>query len=161
MVTLIRSWVLGLAGASIFCAIAVELTPRGMVKNVLLPVCGAVMAMALFAPLLSFDFESYSLSMAKYRENAEALTAAAEEISDSLSRTIIETECESYILDKARTLGLTVEEADVTVRWSGEGYWYPVETRLKGDYSVELSGLIEAELGIGAEEQFWIGNEDT
>lgn len=161
MVSLIRTWILGLAGAAVFCALATELTPKGMVKNVLGPVCGIVMALALLSPLLSIDFESYSLNLAKYRENAAALTASAEEISDSLSRTIIEEECESYILDKALSLGLALDGADVTVRWSGEGHWYPVSAEMAGEYSRELSGLIEAELGISAENQIWSGNENT
>ncbi|MGN1002104.1 MAG: hypothetical protein ACI4PC_04980 [Oscillospiraceae bacterium] len=161
MISLIRSWILGLAGAALFCALATELTPKGMVKNVLTPLCGVVMALALVAPLLDFDFASYSLNLAKYRENAAALTASAEEISDSLSRTIIEENCETYILDKARSLGLTVSGADVTVRWSGDGYWYPVSAEIAGAYSGELSRLLEAELGIGGENQIWSGNEEA
>lgn len=155
-----RTWILGLAGAAVFCALAGELTPRGMVKNVQKALCGVVMALALLGPLLDFDYSAYSLNLARYREQGESLSGRGEEISRELDRTIIEDGCETYILDKAQSLGLTLEGARVRLEWSGEGLWYPVAAELDGEYDEALSRALESELGIGREAQSWRSDED-
>ena len=161
MVELIRTWILGLVGAAVFCALATELTPPGMVKRVLHTLCGIVMALTLVSPLLRFDFSAYSLNLAKYRENAAALHQSAQEISDELSRRLIEDECRAYILDKAQELGLDVEAVSVRVRWSSEGFWYPVEAAVSAPYNGDLSRCMESELGIPESSQNWSGNENA
>ena len=155
MIELIRSWILGLVGAAVVCAVATELTPRGPVKSVVRCVCGAVMAAALLAPLLELDYPDYALHLARYRTSAAEVTAEAKEISGALNRRVIEDTLEAYILDKAQTLGAALSGADVTVRWSTEGVWYPVAVELRGQENAALSAWIEAELGIPREEQRW------
>ena len=155
--TLLRQWVLGVAGAAVFCAVAQELTPKGRVRSVQRLLCGVVMALALVRPLLGLDLERYSISLAEYRRDTAALASRAEEISDSLSRTLIQEKCSAYILDKAAQLGLELSSAEVELRWSDEGVWYPVAARLGGEYDERLSRLIETELGIGGGMQEWSG----
>lgn len=159
MMEFIRNWILGLAGAAVFCAVATELTPKGPVKAVLRCVCGVVMAGALLSPLLDFDFPAYSLNLARYRASAAEVEAEAAEISGALNRRVIEEALEAYILDKAQTLGTPLADADVTARWSTEGVWAPVAAELNGRENETLSGWIEAELGIPREAQTW--NADT
>ena len=94
-------------------------------------------------------------------ELEQIIVSTDTETADRLNRTIIEGECETYILDKAAALGLEVREAAVTARWSDEGFWYPWECRLstgEGDMS-GLSRLIEAELGIPEARQRWEAEE--
>lgn len=157
MIELIRSWILGLTGAAVVCAVATLLTPRGAVKGVTRMLCGVVMAAALLSPLLAFDFPAYSLNLSEYRARGDALIGRAEEISAAVSRRSIEAELEAYILDKAQTLGAALTAASVTVEWSTEGYWYPVAAELGGGYHAALSSLIEGELGIPREAQAWNG----
>lgn len=161
MMELIRSWLLGLTGAAVFCAIATELTPKGPVKGVVRMVCGVVMAAALVAPLYAFDFPAYALNMARYRAEAATITAEGREISDTLDRRVIEETLEAYILDKAQTLGAEVSAARVTVRWSGEGVWYPEAAEIAGNWNGALAGAIEAELGIPKEAQTWRNDADV
>lgn len=161
MTDIIRQWVLGLAGAALFCAVMTELTPKGTVKNVVKVLCGMVMALALVSPLLKADVGTYALNMAKYRENALAVSGQGKEISDRLSRTIIEDECRTYILDKAASLGAQLSDAAVTLKWSSEGLWYPVGCTLTGQYDAALEKAISAELGIAPEAQEWVSDEDS
>ena len=79
-------------------------------------------------------------------------------MADTYSRTIIESDCCAYILDKAAALGASVRDASVSLKWSSEGFWYPAECGIDGQYSEELSRAIESELGIGREGQKWSGN---
>ena len=67
MTELIRTWILGVAGAAVLTGLALCLTPKGRVHSVLRLVCGAVMVIALVAPVLRFDFSSYAMDLARYR----------------------------------------------------------------------------------------------
>ena len=48
----ITAWIRALAGAAVFCAIALALCPEGRPKRVLRAACGVVMAAALLSPAL-------------------------------------------------------------------------------------------------------------
>lgn len=154
-------WLLGLCAAAAVCAAALALCPEGRVRRVLRLVCGAVMTVALLAPVREFDLDLYARAAARYGEEARALGESAEEESDRLSRSIIEDECAAYIWDKADTLGLQVSSVRVGVRWSGDGFWYPWEADLdiSGDAAVleTLSAAVESELGIPRARQTFSG----
>lgn len=160
MTELLRSWILGLAGAAVFCAVMTEICPKGAVKNIVKMLCGMVMAFALLSPLMSLDMGSYSLNMSRYRQKGEEIVAGGKDLAQTYSRTIIETDCRAYILDKAAALGLELRDASVSLKWSGEGFWYPVECTLEGEYSEALSNAIASELGIGRENQKWSGDDE-
>ena len=160
MTEFFRSWILGLTGAAAFCALCSAVTPDGSVKKVQKLLCGVVMTLALVSPLMGMDMSAYSLNLARCRQQAEEISASAQEISDSLSRTFIEERCAAYILDKARLLGLEPAGVKVTVQWSGEGVWYPVEAEIEVEYDRKLSEKIEEELGISAQNQHWRINEN-
>ena len=158
---ILGSWIKALGGGALFCALMLELCPKGQVKTVVKALCGIVMAIALISPLGELDMEAYSLNMAKYslagREIAEGGRTAAE----NQSRTIIEEECRAYILDKGLLMGAEIEDASVTLGWSEEGFWYPVECGIKGRFHEGLSAAVESGLGIGKTEQKWSGDENS
>lgn len=159
MLETIREWILSLTASALFCAVLSEITPEGKVKTVQRTVCGIVMAVSLFSPLLRMDFESYGISLARYKKAAQSITGEAEKISDSLSRKYIEEECAAYILDKAQSFGCAVSGAEVEVKWSSEGVWYPVSASIGCEYDSRLAASVEANLGIAEENLKWSGNE--
>ena len=158
MSELLRSWVLGLAGAALLGAFALTLTPEGRVRRVTKLLVGVVLALALIRPLADFDFETYAASLAVSRE-AETRAAALGETNDRLQRTIIEAECAAYISDRAARLGLRPVSASVTAKWGDALCWYPYEATLRGEPDAlarrALASAIEAELGIPASRQYW------
>ena len=85
MLDVLRSWILGLAGAAIFCAVITELCPSGSTKKVLKLLCSLVMAMALLAPFINANLPSYSLNIAKYRAQAEKISSSAKESAEKLA----------------------------------------------------------------------------
>jgi hypothetical protein len=155
----IRNWIIGIAGAAVLTGIALAITPRGRVYSVLKLVCGIVMALALIKPLMNLDFEAYSRSLAGYREQADAIGSEAGETQDRLSRTIIEEEYAAYILDKAQLYNIEAFTVKVNVKWGDEGWWYPYEAYLDmtgpEDSKKSLMRIIESDLGIPAERQYW------
>ena len=158
MTELIREWVLGVFRVSLLSAIALALTPKGKVQKVLRLLCGAAMAIALISPVMGFDFDSYSLSLARYRELRDSAAAAASETSQRLERVVIEQECAAYILDKAQAMGLDVTSASVSAKWGDSGCWYPYEVKITvpgGEKLSGLAGVITSELGVPEERQYW------
>ena len=153
-------WIWSISAASLFCGIIMELSPGGQIKNVLKALCGMLMAIALISPLLNLELPNYSLNLAKYKTMGEEIALAGQEEKDFLSRSIIERECGAYILDKGRELGLNIANVAVTVKWSGEGFWYPIECQIAGEYNSRLEEIIAGELGISKENQKWTGNDE-
>ena len=73
-----------------------------------------------------------------------------------VTRKVIEESYEAYILDKGENLGVEITSADVSVRWSDEGYWYPVKAEIEAEQkSAELTDAISRELGIETENIYW------
>ena len=61
-------------------------------------------------------------------------------------------------MDKAAQCGVSLVDAQVTLQWSTDGYWYPYAVRLVTSGAAENSRLaqtIEADLGIPRARQEW------
>lgn len=159
MSEVLRSWLLSLTGAALLSAFALALTPEGRARSAVKLLCGVVMAIALLSPLRDFDFDTYAVSLASYRDAAAEASAKLNETNDRLSRTIIETESAAYIWDKARAVGLAPEEVTVGAKWGDALCWYPFETTIYAPSDAaareRLSEIIEAELGIPKARQHW------
>ncbi len=152
-----------LCGLSFFCGIALGLMPEGGVKKAASIACTVVLIMTILIPLSKLELTEYSVELAKYREMGNELTDKGTEIRDSMSRTVIQQECEAYIMDKAETLGIEIAEVKVTAFWSGEGVWVPESVKIQSGCSEaerkRLSDVIFAGLGIPAENQEWSSND--
>ena len=141
MTTALADWIRTLTGAAIFCAIAFAICPRGRPRQVLSLACGCVMAVALLSPVAGLDVTSLAMAAARYNQAARETVSDAQEASRGLER--------------ADALGLADTGADVTARWSEEGFWYPWECALGCGYDASLAAAIEAELGIPPERVSW------
>ena len=148
---------------SILCGVAMSITPEGGVKRVMGILSSAVLLIAILTPVRQFDFESYALELAKYKNSEAALSARGEDINERLNRLVIEDEYQAYIMDKARKTGIEVKEADVEVQWSTEGVWVPYSAEIISDAPPEMRGklteAIRSELGIPEERVTWNGDE--
>ena len=152
-----------LCGLSLFCGIALGIMPEGGVKKAASIACTVVLIMTVLLPLGALDLSEYSLELAKYREMGEQLEEKGSEARDSMSRTVIERECEAYIMDKAEVLGIELTAVKVRAFWSSEGVWVPESAEIRSACTESerkrLSDVIFAELGIAADDQEWSGNE--
>ena len=152
-----------LCGLSLFCGIALGLMPEGGVKKAASIACTVVLVMTVLLPLGTLDVSQYSLELAKYREMGEHLEERGDAVRDSMRRTVIEQECEAYIMDKAEAMGITVDTVKVRAFWNSEGVWVPESAEIRSACTERerkrLSDVICADLGIPAEKQEWSGNE--
>ena len=148
-----------LCALSLLCGAALTMTPSGGVKRVTEVVCTAVLALSLLSPLRGIDLESYALGCARYNEARSELLKRAGETEERLNRLVIEREYSSYIMDKAKNLGITLSEARVRVQWSLDGLWVPYAAELASDCGdgerMELGRIILDDLGIPYERQQW------
>ena len=110
MAEALRAWLNAVIYTGVICGIALMITPGGRVKKALTVLCGAAMCVAFISPLAGIDLDGYSETLAGFKLEAEAFAAQGESYSKNLNRTIIEDECEAYILDKAENLGVQLDE---------------------------------------------------
>ena len=159
MIDALRAWILRLTCAALISAVATALTPEGGVKKAVQFACGLLTVTALLSAAVSFRSVSFSRYAAQYSAQAEEITEKAESSSSNLLRSGIEEKCEAYILDKGHEAGIADLSAEVSAKWSEDGYWYPTSAVIVSDATdsekAALSRSIEAELGIPAESQIW------
>lgn len=152
---LLHNWVWGLTTAALLSACANALCDKGAVSRVLRFACALLLLSALLGPFRGMDWEEYALALRETRESAKALSGELEERNQSLERLYIEEECNAYILDEAKKLGLE-GHAEVRAKWMDNAF-LPWEVTLCFGENAEikvLSALIEAELGIPEERQY-------
>jgi hypothetical protein len=156
-------WIYGVVCASMIAAAALLITPDGQAKGAVKLTCGLLITAALLSPLRGFDYAAFSRSLAALREDAGGIAGRMRETNEKLTALIIEQECAAYILDKSARLGLDGLSAEVSVEWSTDGYWRPVEARLSGDTDdgarAEINRYVESELGISPGRVIWAGKD--
>ena len=155
---MLRSWILGLTGASILSALAMQLTPEGTARKVAGFVCGVMLSGIMLSPAVRLDRDVLSSALSRYRDTAEELTDDLEYRENRLIRTYIQERCAAYILDEAQLLGITDLSCTVKVKWRDES-WIPWEAELQTAADPEqrrrLGDYMNGELGIPEERQRW------
>ena len=148
-----------LCALSLFCALALNLTPEGRERRIMSFVCSVVLLASVFKTVKEPDWEFYALEKGQLRQREQDFLQLASERSNELQRIVIEKEMETYILNKAVQMQIPLDSADVTAQWSLEGIWLPYRLILIGnadaDGRARLSSILEAELGVPGERQEW------
>lgn len=152
-------WIFSLIYLSVFCSVAMLVTPEGAAKKTVGLVCSAAMIIAVISPLHNVDLSNFSLDLQRYKNEADKLCSAAADEEENLNRTFIEDKCKTYIMDKATCLGAEISSITVNAQWSTDGFWYPQSAIIEGKFTDEqktrLEAYMEAELGILKSDQTW------
>lgn len=156
MMDLIRTWLLGVAGAALVAALADSLAPEGAVKKAGKLACGLLLAIAMLQPLLGLDYAALAGAFADYRLEGEGYSAALETENHRLMKIIIAEQTSAYIQDKAAELGVACT-AEVTCLEDGNGDPYPASAVVYGELtpaqSEQLTRIIEGDLAIPVQAQ--------
>ena len=159
MTELVRNWVLGLTAASFLTAIAMALTPKGRGRAATALVSGLVTIIVLVAPILEFDYHGFSQNILSFESSLELRAEEMEAVQESLQARIISERSATYILDKAKALGLADLEVEVATKVEAESFPTPYIVFLTGSYTEEQRRTLEAYLdgtfGIPAQRQIW------
>ena len=158
----LRSWLLALVAASLICALADALMPKGAVKRVGRLVCGLVLPSAILSPLAGLDVESGQSWLERHLASVEFQRAALEEEVNGQMKVIIEQEYAAYIVDKAAQLGAACS-ARTECRRDG-GLYLPQRVEVTGavppPLQAELVQIIVRDLGV-PEEQIDFSEEEA
>lgn len=163
MMGAVRSWLLAVIATALLCAVADALMPPGAVKRVGRLVCGLVLIGAILSPLAEPDLEGSQRWLEGYLASVHTRKAELEETVDSQIKVIIEQKLSAYIVDKAAQLGLTCR-ARVECEEFEDGLYLPVRTEVAGSMTADVQGrlirLIQSDLGVPAEAQIYVEEED-
>lgn len=150
-----RDWLIGVTAAAMLAAVARCLMPPGAVRQVGGLVCAMLLLWAVVKPLgpltgtLLGEFEFSG----QVRQDLQ-------QQSGQLLKSLIEQECETYIVDKAQELGAQCR-VSVVCAPDGEDVWLPDSVRVMGELSPrqrrELEQVISADLGVASERQEYLG----
>lgn len=158
----VRSWLLTVIAASLICALADALMPKGAVKRVGRLVCGLVLASAILSPLAGLDVESGQSWLERHLASVEFQRAELEEEVNGQMKVIIEQEYAAYIVDKAAQLGAACS-ARTECRRDG-GLYLPQRVEVTGavppPLQSELVQIIVRDLGV-PEEQIDFSEEEA
>ena len=139
----VREYLLSLVAVSLLTVLSRSLIPEGGVRRIASVVCGLLLTICALSPLLQME--------------KETLRTGVEVKNRELVSQIIKQTTQTYILDKAASMGLSVQ-AEVEMNDEG-AYPYPYRVTLTGVCTEaqrrQLTRSIEENLGIPAERQAW------
>ena len=155
----IRSYVLSVCGAGIFCAIVRQMLPeKGSATALCNLLGGVIMTFAILSPLQNISLQDISTALPGFSADGASVTAMGQELSYDAFAGIIKQEAEAYILDKATALGA---EISVEVSLSVDAVPVPESVVITGEMSPYVKSVLSVylleELGIAKERQIWIG----
>ena len=129
MMESLRAWLLSLAGVALLTALASLFPTSESLRRVTKLAGGVALTCLLFSPLVTFDYDAYAAALQDYHVSVST-DGAVSDSSERLQRTVIESEMRTYILDKAAQCGAALDDAQVTLQWSTDGYWVSQSVRL-------------------------------
>lgn len=154
----LREYLFGIIAAAMFCGILERLTSKKeSVYALVRLLCGLVLTIALLRPLLGYRLANWELISEMYTVDAEAAAASGSAEAEKATADGIKNALESYILDKAKTLGIDIE---IDISLSEQQPMVPVSVCIWGDIpstaKLELERVLVLELGIAKENLQWM-----
>ena len=154
----IRAYLLTVVSASIICALVTELigkkSPYIAAIKLLL---GLFLSITVISPLVKINLNDISSYFEDFHVDGVSVTEDGEIAANAEMSTLIKENTETYILEKARALGASLN-IDVTV--TGSAPPIPTTVIIKGTVSPytkkELQNMIEKDLAIPKENQLWM-----
>ena len=154
---MLSEYLLGITAAAVITAITLTFVKEGPMESVLKLISGLILTFSLVQPVLNISAGNWKELGIDFTREAEAAAEEGVRQSENTVRGLIKEETESYILDKARDMGLEVQ-AEVFL--SDQPMPVPESATIRGllpPYEKsQLSLMLSRELGIRKENQKWI-----
>ena len=151
----VKEYLLSVTAAALICGIVSSLAGRNSSTSKLVKLlCGLFLASAVLKPLVDVRIDNIYDFADGLTLNGDLAVSQGEKMASEEMKRIIKQKTETYILDKAKALGL-----DIAVVVTLEDYT-PATVTITGDVSpyakADLCASIAQELDIPPEEQIWI-----
>ncbi len=152
-------YILSVTSAAIVLSILRSLlSKKGSAAALLQLIGGLFLAFTVISPVSDVDLDLVFEMPWDLRSNASDIAAQAQALSRDELVSIIKAQCETYILDKARSFQSDLE---VEVTLNDDEMPVPVAVRIQGNVSpyakVAMQQWLQDEMGIPKEDQLWIG----
>ena len=158
MSTAIRDYLLAITAAAMIGALLQAVLKESALKKALMLVFGAALTLCILSPLFHADLMAFAQYISEAQLRTDAFTSGIEVRQKDLLGRVIQEKTEAYILDKAASMGCSVQvEVEID---SSAPYPYPCAVSVTGSMSAEeqsgLAAVLERELGIPAERQVFL-----
>ena len=153
----LREYLLSIVCAAFICSIVASLIPKDSgYSSIIKVICGLFVATTAIVPALSVRFNNVFEYLGDIQTSAEEIVSGGAYAADTKLNEIIKQQSEAYILDKALSLGLSVE---VEVKLTNSDPPAPYSIEIQGTISPfqkqRLQQYIQDDLSIPKERQIW------
>lgn len=150
-----RSWLLAVIAAAMILSILRALLPPGSIRAIGGTTGALILLLVMLRPVLGRDWRNLGWHVESYQAQIDEQVAAYGEAREKELAEIIQEKTAAYIWDKAQELGLSCRaQVETELR---DGVPVPSAVTMDIPRSGELSALIERELAIPPERQYWLG----
>ena len=157
MMEAVRNYLLSVVAVGFLVTLANAIVPKGILKNLVTFTGGLIVVLAVIAPVVHLDFEAIEDVLDDFSVQDSSLSQTANFKSQDVLKQLIIEKTQSYILDKAQSLGMEIT-VDIELAWE-DSVPYPNATTIRGNYTQAqktlLSQYLESSLAIPKERQAW------
>lgn len=157
MILALQNWLTAVLAAAMLVSAAEKLTPAGAVRKIASLIGGLVLLIVLARPLTALRGTEMFLDFSYQREEIKTRQEELQAEGQSELAELIAEKTETYILDKADSLGVSCQ-AEVTTAIGEGGLPVPWQAELSCGPNQALSAYLKDELGIPEERQVFHGN---
>ena len=158
MIEAVRGYLLRLTAGAFFSAGVLALIPKGTPKKAAAVLCGLVMLLLALTPLAQLDYDALSEAISRLELEKEEARTGIEIQNQELVASIISGRVQTYILDKASSLGMQISvELEMETR---AATLYPSGVTIRGaatpTQKQQLQTYLEQTFAIAPERQVWL-----
>ena len=149
-----RAYILSVTCAGVLAAILRALAGEWTMGKLTKLLSGLFLAVTVLSPLVKFEIPDPARWLEDYMAEGEAAAQAGEVMAKEYSASIISSEVEAYILDKAADLGCAIS-AEVRLDDGGMPRSLVLSGEIPTARKAELTRMLTRELGLGEEAVIW------
>lgn len=158
MIGAVRGYLLRITAGSFAGAVLLAALPKGTPRRVAAMLCGLLMLLLALSPLAELDYDSLAEAISRLELEKEEARTGIEIQNQELVASIISDRVQTYILDKAASLGMQISvELEMQTRSSTP---YPSGVTIRGAATPaqkqQLQTYLEQTFAIAPERQTWL-----
>ena len=152
-----KEYILSIVAVGAITGICISLLPKNTSAGIIIKMLGGiVLVITMISPLVKVRFDDLGNLWEQIASDGDLLAQEGSESTQAALSMVIKENLESYILDKADALGLTLQ---VTVHMDPQDTVMPQTVTLRGAVSPYqkklLTAFLEDDLGITEAQQIW------
>ena len=158
MIEAVRGYLLRITAGAFAGAILLAALPKGTPRRVAAMLCGLLMLLLALTPLAELDYDSLAEAISRLELEKEEARTGIEIQNQELVASIISGRVQTYILDKASSLGMQISvELEMETRAATP---YPSGVTIRGTVTPaqkqQLQTYLEQTFAIAPERQVWL-----